>query len=45
MKKIFIVTGEPSGDKLASEVIQELLKKFGDRIFMCWWRTFKISWN
>ena len=38
MKKIFIVTGEPSGDKLASKVIQELLKKkFGNRIFKCWW--------
>ena len=24
MKKIFILTGEPSGDKLASKVIQEL---------------------
>ena len=26
MKKIFIVTGEPSGDKLASTVIQKLKK-------------------
>ena len=26
MKKIFILTGEPSGDKLASEVIKELKK-------------------
>ena len=26
MKKIFILTGEPSGDKLASKVIQELKK-------------------
>ena len=24
MKKIFILTGEPSGDKLAAEVIKEL---------------------
>ena len=24
MKKIFILTGEPSGDKLASEVVKEL---------------------
>lgn len=24
MKKIFILTGEPSGDKLASEVIKNL---------------------
>ena len=27
MKKIFIVTGEPSGDRLASAVISELKKK------------------
>ena len=26
MKKIFILTGEPSGDKLASEVINDLNK-------------------
>ena len=26
MRKIFILTGEPSGDKLASEVIKELKK-------------------
>ena len=26
MKKIFILTGEPSGDKLASKVINELKK-------------------
>ena len=26
MKKIFILTGEPSGDKLATEVIKELKK-------------------
>ena len=26
MKKIFILTGEPSGDKLASKVIKELHK-------------------
>ena len=26
MKKIFILTGEPSGDKLASKVISELNK-------------------
>ena len=24
MKKIFIITGEPSGDKLASEIISKL---------------------
>ena len=28
MKKIFILTGEPSGDKLASKVISKLKKKF-----------------
>jgi lipid A disaccharide synthetase len=27
MKKIFILTGEPSGDKLASKVILKLQKK------------------
>ena len=27
MKKIFILTGEPSGDKLASKVIKDLIKK------------------
>ena len=27
MKKIFILTGEPSGDKLASTVISNLKKK------------------
>ena len=27
MKKIFILTGEPSGDKLASTVISKLKKK------------------
>ena len=27
MKKIFIITGEPSGDKLASKVISKLKKK------------------
>ena len=30
MKKIFILTGEPSGDKLASEVISEIKKKRSD---------------
>ena len=29
MKKIFILTGEPSGDKLASKVIKELLASGG----------------
>ena len=27
MKKIFVLTGEPSGDKLASEVISQIKKK------------------
>ena len=30
MKKIFILTGEPSGDKLASEVIKNLRKSKQD---------------
>ena len=30
MKKIFILTGEPSGDKLASEVVSEIIKKRDD---------------
>ena len=30
MKKIFILTGEPSGDKLAAEVIKELKKCLPD---------------
>ena len=30
MKKIFILTGEPSGDKLASEIISEIKKKKTD---------------
>ena len=30
MKKIFILTGEPSGDKLASKVIEKLKKKRSD---------------
>ena len=30
MKKIFILTGEPSGDKLASKVISKLKKKRHD---------------
>ena len=27
MKKIFVLTGEPSGDKLASEVVSQIKKK------------------
>ena len=34
MKKIFILTGEPSGDKLASEVISQLKTKRGDLEFL-----------
>ena len=30
MKKIFILTGEPSGDKLAAEVIKQLKKSRKD---------------
>ena len=30
MKKIFVLTGEPSGDKLASKVIRELKKVKSD---------------
>ncbi len=30
MKKIFVLTGEPSGDKLASEVVSKIIKKRGD---------------
>ena len=34
MKKIFILTGEPSGDKLASEVVSEIMKKKTDLEFL-----------
>ncbi len=34
MKKIFILTGEPSGDKLASEVVSEIVKKRTDLEFL-----------
>jgi len=34
MKKIFILTGEPSGDKLASEVVLEIIKKRTDLEFL-----------
>ena len=33
MKKIFILTGEPSGDKLASEIVSEITKKRTDLEF------------
>ena len=35
MKKIFIVTGEPSGDKLASTVISKLKKNNPNIEFLC----------
>ena len=35
MKKIFIVTGEPSGDKLAATVISKLIKTNADIQFLC----------
>ena len=35
MKKIFIVTGEPSGDKLASRVISNLNKKTSEIEYLC----------
>ena len=35
MKKIFIVTGEPSGDKLASKVIYNLKKKLPEVNYLC----------
>ena len=35
MKKIFILTGEPSGDKLASKVISNLQKKNSNIDYLC----------
>ena len=35
MKKIFILTGEPSGDKLASKVIYQFKKSRSDIEFLC----------
>ena len=35
MKKIFILTGEPSGDKLASTVISKLMKDNKDIEYLC----------
>ena len=35
MKKIFILTGEPSGDKLASTVISKLKKDFTNIEYLC----------
>ena len=35
MKKIFILTGEPSGDKLASTVIYKLMKDNKEIEYLC----------
>ena len=35
MKKIFILTGEPSGDKLASEVITNIKKNKANIEYLC----------
>ena len=35
MRKIFILTGEPSGDKLASKVISKLMQKVPDIEYSC----------
>ena len=35
MKKIFILTGEPSGDKLASEVIKNIKNSRSDIDYLC----------
>ena len=35
MKKIFVLTGEPSGDKLASRVISKLKQNNSDIKFLC----------
>ena len=35
MKKIFVLTGEPSGDKLASTVISKLKKNNSDIEYSC----------
>ena len=35
MKKIFIITGEPSGDKLASTVISKLKKTNPEIMYSC----------
>ena len=35
MKKIFILTGEPSGDKLASKVVADLKKKNPNIEYLC----------
>ena len=35
MKKIFILTGEPSGDRLASKVISKLQKNDNNIQYLC----------
>ena len=35
MKKIFVLTGEPSGDKLASTIISKLKQKNSDIVYSC----------
>ena len=35
MKKIFILTGEPSGDKLAYEVIKQIKLKENNIEYLC----------
>ena len=35
MKKIFVLTGEPSGDKLASTVISKLKENNYDIAYLC----------
>ena len=35
MKKIFVLTGEPSGDKLASKVIAQLKSSMSDIEYLC----------
>ena len=35
MKKIFIITGEPSGDKLASKVISKLMNNNSNIVYSC----------
>ena len=44
MKKIFVLTGEPSGDKLASKVISKLKQNHSDIEYSkCWRNSFKFT--
>ena len=46
MKKIFVLTGEPSGDKLASTVINKLKQNRSDIEYLSGWRiSFKQTWD